>query len=818
MTTAPDKEELFEGIGLCNGLEIWKLEEDDIVEIEKEQYGEFYDEETYILLHTTTTSLGFTKMYLHYWLGSKCDKEAERVVANFCGEMSTSLRCVSATYRETQNCESDQFEKYFKNGIVYLNGKIPANQNIANYDVKRLFHVEGTIPARATQIGYDWGNFLMDDVFIVDTGHIIIVWKGDQITRRQGSKARVIANNIRRSEREGLAYLHTIEGFGSIHDVSILEHFLGPKPEEIKTSEVVQKSSETEEDKVVTIFALKRGVNNVVELNEEELPSMNKRSLMKDECYLFDVTHQNKIFVWKGHACDDLIKELLWDVILNYIKEAEHSFNVQVQLLEDGGETEEFTQLFCDWEVDEEEVTSISKIKRFTPSEPRFDQPSMPGNGEGTLEVFLWDKESLVAVDEQDYGKFYSRECYVVRFTYQDDNEREMKIIYYWEGRRSGEETQESEDSKDDELAQKKGVKIISRIGGITECRVEIGREPAHFVAFFKGKFRILKGNDAKSTDRSNVQLPNPNKVQGVFLYIIRGTNEYNTKAVQVPCNSSSLNSNYPFLCITPTRAFLWFGKGCIGDQRNMAHLMAENMVDEEKRSQLLAGNVGDENVLHVLEEGHETTSFFTVLQGRNKYMNAVIPVKPDAKHRVRTFECDKDKDGKYRYHEILGMTQKDIRHEDLLLFDIYDEVYIWLGKNVDSEFATECFQVAFTYLKRTPKRSDMKTPVLVVKQGYEPSIFTRLLSSWDSDFELDEPDERLHSGDLKRLVTNRYGLPTYSLEELVSSCPEGVNPRKKEKYLSEQDFLLVFKLTREDFSKKSEWSRNELKKKHKLF
>ena len=61
------------------------------------------------------------------------------------------------------------------------------------------------------------------------------------------------------------------------------------------------------------------------------------------------------------------------------------------------------------------------------------------------------------------------------------------------QGRRSGEETQESEENKDAELAQKKGVKIISRIGGITECRVEIGREPSHFVAFFKGKFRILK-------------------------------------------------------------------------------------------------------------------------------------------------------------------------------------------------------------------------------------------------------------------------------------------------------------------------------------
>lgn len=60
----------------------------------------------------------------------------------------------------------------------------------------------------------------------------------------------------------------------------------------------------------------------------------------------------------------------------------------------------------------------------------------------------------------------------------------------------------------------------------------------------------------------------------------------------------------------------------------------------------------------------------------------------------------------------------------------------------------------------------------------------------------------------------------SYPIEFLLEGTkwPDGVNPAKREEYLSEQDFWAIFKMDREKFMKLSEFMRVRLKKQHKLF
>lgn len=44
-------------------------------------------------------------------------------------------------------------------------------------------------------------------------------------------------------------------------------------------------------------------------------------------------------------------------------------------------------------------------------------------------------------------------------------------------------------------------------------------------------------------------------------LFQVHGTNEYNTKAFEVPVRASSLNSNDVFVLKTPSCCYLWYGK-----------------------------------------------------------------------------------------------------------------------------------------------------------------------------------------------------------------------------------------------------------------
>ena len=49
--------------------------------------------------------------------------------------------------------------------------------------------------------------------------------------------------------------------------------------------------------------------------------------------------------------------------------------------------------------------------------------------------------------------------------------------------------------------------------------------------------------------------------VDGTRLFHVRGTNEFDTRAVQVEENASSLNSNDCFVLETPKATYIWYGK-----------------------------------------------------------------------------------------------------------------------------------------------------------------------------------------------------------------------------------------------------------------
>jgi hypothetical protein len=58
----------------------------------------------------------------------------------------------------------------------------------------------------------------------------------------------------------------------------------------------------------------------------------------------------------------------------------------------------------------------------------------------------------------------------------------------------------------------------------------------------------------------------------------------------------------------------------------------------------------------------------------------------------------------------------------------------------------------------------------------------------------------------------------THSLDELKKGTPEGVNPSKKEQYLSDTDFEAVFGMNRDKFNELKEWKKKDLKKQRGLF
>ena len=84
-------------------------------------------------------------------------------------------------------------------------------------------------------------------------------------------------------------------------------------------------------------------------------------------------------------------------------------------------------------------------------------------------------------------------------------------------------------------------------------------KEPDHFLLMFKGKMIIhTRGSAAAFKTRLGKK---SYVADGVSLFQVHGTNDFNLRAVQVPEKASSLNSNDCFVLEGPSQTYIWYGK-----------------------------------------------------------------------------------------------------------------------------------------------------------------------------------------------------------------------------------------------------------------
>ena len=91
------------------------------------------------------------------------------------------------------------------------------------------------------------------------------------------------------------------------------------------------------------------------------------------------------------------------------------------------------------------------------------------------------------------------------------------------------------------------------------QVRVVQNKEPDHFLLVFQGKMVVHSGGKA-SAFRNRADTDSYD-IDGTRLFHVRGTNEFDTRAVQVEEKASSLNSNDCFVLETPDSTYIWYGK-----------------------------------------------------------------------------------------------------------------------------------------------------------------------------------------------------------------------------------------------------------------
>ncbi|GAB1295636.1 Advillin [Apodemus speciosus] len=830
----------FRAVSNDPGIITWRIEKMELALVPLSAHGSFYEGDCYIILsdrvslyspgcpgtHSVdqaglelrnppasasraqikgTRRVGsLLSQNIHFWIGKDSSQDEQSCAAIYTTQLDDYLGGSPVQHREVQYHESDTFRGYFKQGIIYKKGGVASGMKHVEtntYDVKRLLHVKGKRNIRAT-VEMSWDSFNRGDVFLLDLGMVIIQWNGPESNSGERLKAMLLAKDIRDRERGGRAEIGVIEGdkeAASPGLMTVLQDTLGRRsaikpavPDEIMDQQ--QKSN----------IMLYHVSNTAGQLSVTEVATrpLVQDLLNHDDCYILDQSG-TKIYVWKGKGATKVEKQAAMSKALDFIKMKGYPSSTNVETVNDGAESAMFKQLFQKWSVKDQtsglgKTFSIGKIAKIF--QDKFDvtllhtkpevaaQERMVDGGNGKVEVWRIENLELVPVEYQWHGFFYGGDCYLVLYTY-DVNGKPHYILYIWQGRHASR----------DELAASayQAVEVDQQFDGApVQVRVSMGKEPRHFMAIFKGKLVIFE---------------------------IHGNDKSNTKAVEVSASASSLNSNDVFLLRTQAEHYLWYGKGSSGDERAMAKELVELLCD---------GNAD------TVAEGQEPPEFWDLLGGKAPYANDKRLQQETLDVQVRLFECS-NKTGRFLVTEVTDFTQDDLSPGDVMLLDTWDQVFLWIGAEANATEKEGALSTAQEYLVTHPSGRDPDTPILIVKQGFEPPTFTGWFLAWDPHIwsegkSYEQLKEELGDATAIVRITTDMKNATLSLNSSESEpkhypvevlrkgqnqeLPEGVDPAKKENYLTEQDFVSVFGITRGQFAALPGWKQLQLKKERGLF
>ncbi|KAJ8011363.1 hypothetical protein DPEC_G00057370 [Dallia pectoralis] len=698
----------FDTAGKQPGLQVWRIENMDLVPVPKALHGNFYTGDAYVLLYTTPAP----SYYIHMWMGNECSQDESGAAAILATQLDDFLGGGPVQCREVQNNESLIFLGYFKSGIKYKQGGMASGfKHIVTNDanVKRLLHIKGRRTIRATEVGLSWSNFNKGDCFIVDLGKDIYQWCGSECNRFERVKASQVSIDIRDNERNGRATIQMVEE-GAEPDAIISA--LGPKTS-IAPSIPDDDKVEISNKKKASLYMISDASGSMKSSIVAESSPFKQAMLSPEECYIVDNGVDQNLFVWKGPKASTSERKAAFSAAQQFIKDKGYSNKTQIQVLPGGGETTLFKQFFSDWK-DKDQTTGpskaytighIAKVEKvpFDASTLHSNsnmaaQHGMVDDGKGKVQIWRVEGGDKVTLEPSSYGQFYGGDCYLILYSYKQGS-REQHIIYTWQGLKC---TQ-------DELAASAflTVKLDDSMGGApVQVRVTQGQEPAHLMSLFQGKPMLVylggtsrKGGQAQSA--------------GTRLFHIRQSSSRATRAVEVKPVASALNTNDVFVLKSPAGTFVWSGVGASNEEKAASKHVVTT----------LGGSATD------VCEGKEPAGFWMALGGKTDYQTSKSlqkTVKPP-----RLFGCS-NKTGRLTVEEVPGdFQQSDLATDDVMLLDTWDQVFIWIGSEANDEEKNGTPKIAKDYVDSDPS-GRKGLAIVTIKQGAEPPTFTGWFQAWD--------------------------------------------------------------------------------------
>ncbi|MEQ2294469.1 hypothetical protein AMECASPLE_004246, partial [Ameca splendens] len=393
----------FRAVTRSPGIIIWRVEKMELVQVPEKSFGNFFEGDCYVLLFTQKlkSSLSYN---IHFWIGSESTQDEQGAAAVYTIQLDDFLGSTPVQYREVQHHESDTFRGYFKNGVIYKKGGVASGlRHIETnaYDTKRLLHVKGKKRVIAKEVEVSWQSFNLGDVFLLDLGKTIVQWNGPKSNSQERLKGMMLAKDIRDRERGGRAEIRVIEGdaeSSSPQSMEIMKNTLGERPSDLLDG-IPDDTVDQEVKGKLTLYCVS-DADGQMKVTEITTNPLVQDLLTHDDCFILD-QGGSKIFVWKGKKANKAERQAAMSRALDFIKVKNYPMTTNVEIVNDGGESALFKQLFQKWTVKDQtqglgKVNTRGKIAHIT--QEKFDaslmhampevaaQERMVDNGGGQVE------------------------------------------------------------------------------------------------------------------------------------------------------------------------------------------------------------------------------------------------------------------------------------------------------------------------------------------------------------------------------------------------------------------------------------------------
>jgi gelsolin len=275
-------------------LQVWRIEQFHVVPVPKNQYGTFENGDSYIVLKTIKSTTDVT-YDIHFWIGKNSSQDEYGTAAYKASELDDYFEQKPIIHREVEGNESKKFRSYFKQLIVKEGGVASGFRHVLPTEQSPvLYHVKGKKNLQVTQIPkLDASLMNNGDVYVLDLGLQIYIWKGSSAAATEKFKAAQVANSLK--DERGKATV-----FDATEEASLEQKFFSYLEGDAKDVKSAEEGGKDDAVKNIRLLYRLSDEDGTLKFAKVEEGAIHKKSFNESDVYIADLGAQ--IFVWVGKS------------------------------------------------------------------------------------------------------------------------------------------------------------------------------------------------------------------------------------------------------------------------------------------------------------------------------------------------------------------------------------------------------------------------------------------------------------------------------------------------------------------------------------